>query len=174
MERRPTAVEIRAGGPQDAALLLALFDEAIDWLVARGQTGQWGDQPYSTRPAGVDQVQRLASGGGLWIAEQTGAAVGAVVVGSAPEYVPPADHRESYVQLLLTSRRCAGQGIGTCLIERAMAEARQRGCDQLRVDCWAGAPSLIAWYERNGFQRSGTFELKGWPGQIFTMPLAKA
>jgi GNAT superfamily N-acetyltransferase len=162
------------GGPLDAPLLLALFDEAIEWLVARGQTGQWGSQPYSARPAGVEQVERLASNGGLRIAEQAGTAVGALDLGSAPEYVPPSDHLESYVQLLLTSRTHARQGIGTVLVGRAIAEARQRGCEQLRVDCWAGAPSLIAWYERHGFHRSGTFTLNGWRGQIFLMPLAQS
>lgn len=142
--------------------------------VARGQTGQWGDQPYSARSAGVEQVERLAGGGGLRIAERAGTPVGALALGSAPKYVSPPDRLESYVLLLLTSRSYAGQGIGTRLVERAIVEARQRGCEQLRVDCWAGAPSLVAWYERNGFQRSGTFELNGWCGQIFSMALPQS
>ena len=41
----------------------------------------------------------------------------------------------------------------------------------LRVDCWAGAPALVAWYERQGFVRSGTFDVGGWIGQVFTMRL---
>jgi hypothetical protein len=56
-----------------------------------------------------------------------------------------------------------------------VALARERGVEQLRVDCWAGAPSLVGWYERVGFERSGTFELDGpldgWRGQLLTMPL---
>jgi GNAT superfamily N-acetyltransferase len=165
-------VEIRPGGLHDVPQLLALLDEAIAWLIARGQTEQWGDQPYSSRSTGVDRLARLAASGGLQIAERAGTVVGAVIVGSAPEYVPPSDRVESYVLLLLTSRQHAGQQIGTRLVEHAVMEARQRGCVRLRVDCWAGAPSLVAWYERNGFQRSGTFELNGWRGQIFTMTLA--
>ena len=40
----------------------------------------------------------------------------------------------------------------------------------LRVDCWAEAPGLVAWYERQGFTRSGTFELAdGWHGQVLSM-----
>jgi ribosomal protein S18 acetylase RimI-like enzyme len=165
-------VEIRTGGPRDVPVLLALFDEAIEWLVARGQTGQWGDQPYSSRSAGVDLVERLAGGSGLRIAESAGNAVGALVISSAPEYVPPSNRVESYVLLLLTSRKYAGRGIGTRLIEHAAMEAQEHGCVQLRVDCWAEALALIAWYERNGFRRSGTYELNGWRGQIFTMTLA--
>lgn len=90
MERvRGTAeAQIRSGGHEDAPWLLALFDEAIEWLVARGQAGQWGAEP------------RL---------------------------------------LLLTARAYAGRGIGARLVEQAVLEARQRGCAQLRVDCWAEA-----------------------------------
>jgi hypothetical protein len=35
-----SAIAITAGGPDDAPALLALFDDAVAWLVARGQTGQ--------------------------------------------------------------------------------------------------------------------------------------
>jgi hypothetical protein len=37
MDTGPT---IRAGNAGDVPTVLALFDEAIEWLVARGQTGQ--------------------------------------------------------------------------------------------------------------------------------------
>jgi GNAT superfamily N-acetyltransferase len=166
-------LEIRIGVPEDEAVLLAFFDEADDWLVARGQTGQWGDQPISADAESVQQVRRFCNGGGLRIAEHGGAPVGALVIGVAPDYVPPANQAESYIHLLLTSRRSAGNGIGARLIEQAVDEARRDGCSQLRVDCWAGAPSLLAWYQRNGFRPTGTFELKGWPGQVFTKPVAK-
>jgi GNAT superfamily N-acetyltransferase len=166
------AVRFRAGRPGDEPIVLGLFDEAITWLVARGRTGQWGSAPYSSRAAGVEQVQRMVSDGGLRIAELDGQPVGALVVGAAPSYVPPADRPELYVQLLLTSRSHAGQRIGTRLIHQALIEARQHGCEQIRVDCWAGAPQLIAWYERQGFARSDTFQVSDWTGQIFTMPIA--
>jgi GNAT superfamily N-acetyltransferase len=172
MTSLPDGLTIANGGPKHAAILLALLDEAIAWLVARGETGQWGSDAFSARPAGVAQAQRLAAGGGLRIGYLDGEPVAALVVGKAPEYVPVADRRELYIQLLLTSRHRAGQQLGDRLIERAIAEARQDDCQQLRVDCWAGAPELVAWYERHGFTRTGTFELEGWTGQIFAMPLA--
>jgi RimJ/RimL family protein N-acetyltransferase len=167
-------LRIRIGGPDDEAIVLGLFDEAIAWLVARDQTGQWGSAPYSSRRGGVQRVHRLASDGGLRIAERDGQPVGALVIGTAPRYLPPANCQELYIQLLLTSRAHAGQQIGTRLIRRAVTEACQRGCEQVRVDCWAGAPGLIAWYERQGFARSDKFELDGWNGQIFTMPTRPA
>lgn len=167
-------LEVRVGGPNDKSALLDLFDEAIAWLVARDQSGQWGSDPYSSRPFGIQQTDRLTSEGGLRIAGCAGRAVGALVVGSAPAYVTPPSYRELYIQLLLTSRAHAGQEIGARLIERAFNEARERGCEQVRVDCWAGAPGLIAWYERQGFLRSDRFELNGWPGQTFTKAIPTA
>ena len=53
----------------------------------------------------------------------------------------------------------------------AAQEARDAGAALLRVDCWAGAPPLVAWYERQGFQRTGTFDVGGWIGQVFAMRL---
>lgn len=169
----PAELTIRDGGPEDARALVALFDEAIAWLVTRGQTGQWGSEPYSSRPSGLAQARRLAAGGGLRLGHLDGEPVAALVLGDAPEYVPAADRAELYIQLLLTSRRRAGQHLGDRLVERAVAEATRLRCEQLRVDCWAGAPGLVGWYERHGFMRAGTFDLNGWRGQRFTMQLGK-
>ncbi|MGB8876968.1 MAG: GNAT family N-acetyltransferase, partial [Solirubrobacteraceae bacterium] len=76
-----------------------------------------------------------------------------------------------YIILLLSSRRLMGRGIGSELVNRAIALGNDRGAEVLRVDCWAHAPSLVRWYEKQGFSRSCRFELNGWQGQIFTMPL---
>ena len=43
-------LSIRPGSPADYDALLALFDEAVAWMVARGQEGQWGSRPFSERP----------------------------------------------------------------------------------------------------------------------------
>ena len=95
----------------------------------------------------------------------------ALVVGIAPLYVPPADRPELYINLLISSRRHAGSGIGSMLVRHAVGEARARDAQQLRVDCWAGAPTLVRWYRAQGFEPTGTFDVDGWPGQIFAMPL---
>jgi ribosomal protein S18 acetylase RimI-like enzyme len=168
-------LEIRQGGLADVPLLLEWFDEAVAWLVARGQVGQWGAEPLSQRPQSVAWVEGMASGGGLRIAELDGQPAGALIVGDAPPpHVPAIDRPELYIQLLLTSRRQAGRRIGTRLVEEAIAIARSRGVGMVRVDCWAEAPTLVAWYRRHGFEPAGTFEVGGWRGQIFEMPLGDA
>jgi RimJ/RimL family protein N-acetyltransferase/ribosomal protein S18 acetylase RimI-like enzyme len=163
---------IRQGEAGDAPLVLAMFDEAVEWVVARGQTGQWGTEPFSSKPQNVERAQAWASGGGLRVAEdEDGAALGVIVLGERYPHVEPVDEPERYVQLLLTSRDHAGRRVGATLVAAAAAEARAAGAALLRVDCWAGAPSLVAWYERQGFARSSTFEVDGWRGQVFTMRL---
>ena len=77
-------MEIRAGRPQDAAAVLALFDEAVEWLVARGQTGQWGSEPFSAIEARIARATEWAAGGGLRIAEHDATVVGALVLGAHP------------------------------------------------------------------------------------------
>ena len=77
-------MRIRAGGPGDAAAVLAMLDDAVRWLVAHGRQGQWGAEPFSAKPDQVALVQQWAAGDGLWIAEADGAPAGAMVLGPAP------------------------------------------------------------------------------------------
>ena len=164
-------MRIRRGGPADAAAVIGLFDEAVEWLVARGQTGQWGTEPLSRNAGMVARVERWAAGEGLWMAEVDGTVAGALVVGERPEHVHAVEEPELYVELLLSSRALAGRGIGAALIAHAVSLARDAGLSLLRVDCWAGAPTLVAFYERQGFARDGTFDMNGWQGQVFSMRL---
>ena len=162
-------MRIRVGGPPDAQAVLDLFDEAVAWLVARGQTGQWGTEPFSAFERRIERVREWAGGDGLRIAEISGVPVGALVLGRRAPWVEPTEEPELYVEALVTSRRDAGQDIGGALIRRAVEETRAAGLRLLRVDCWAGAPPLVAWYERQGFIRSGTFVVDGWQGQVFSL-----
>jgi GNAT superfamily N-acetyltransferase len=164
--------EIRHGDEGDTDWLLSLLDEAVAWMVARGQAGQWGTRRFSRSPRRIARVGGMIDSGGLRVAEWDGEPVAALVVGIAPLYVPPPDRPELYINLLISSRRHAGNGIGSELVRHAVAEARWRDVDQLRVDCWAGAPTLVRWYCDQGFAPSGRFNVDGWPGQIFAMPLA--
>nr|MDT0657292.1 GNAT family N-acetyltransferase [Micromonospora sp. DSM 115978] len=164
-------LRVRAGGPDDVAAVLALLDGATRWLVARGRTGQWGTEPHSTDPRRVAQARRWATGGGLHVAELDGVRVGALVVGEAMPYVPPATEPELYVNLLVTDRAHAGSGIGATLLAHAELIARERGVGLLRVDCYAGDDrALVGYYERQGFVATEAFEValndRRWPGQL--------
>jgi hypothetical protein len=47
---------IRRGAPADTQAVLALFDEALDWLVERGQGGPWSAAPFSHRSSTVARI----------------------------------------------------------------------------------------------------------------------
>ena len=165
-------MEIRRGGIGDADRLVALFDDAVAWLVARGQTGQWGSEPWSADRAKVQRARGWAKGGGLWLAaDGAGTTAGAMVLGDAHHYVPPPDRPELYIQVLLAAASHRGQGVGARLVGHAAEQARAAGAEQLRVDCWAGVPELPAAYERLGFSRTGSFAVGDWPGAILVRPL---
>jgi GNAT superfamily N-acetyltransferase len=168
-------LEIRRGRSSDGAGVLALWDTAIEWLAQRGQPEQWGTEPASSRARTREMVAEWVAGDGLRIAELDGVAVGAsVITPTGMAHVPPTPSSETYLMFLISERGHAGRGIGAALVRRAADEARAAGSEVLRVDCWAGAPALVAWYERQGFVRSDTFivEVRGeWHGQVFEMPL---
>lgn len=168
---------LRPGGPADASDVLRLLDDATAWLVAHGRTGQWGTEPASTDPRRIAQAEAWATGGGLWLAQLAGRPVGALVVGAATDYVPPATEPELYVNLLVTDRTYAGHGIGGRLLAHAADLARERGVGLLRVDCYAGSEgALVRWYERQGFTRTEPFTVERpgrepWPGQVLARRL---
>jgi GNAT superfamily N-acetyltransferase len=70
---------------------------------------------------------------------------------------------------VLSSRRHAGRGIGSLLVEHAADAARAAGSEILRVDCWARAPGLVEWYTRQGFEPADTFAVGDWQGQVFEL-----
>jgi hypothetical protein len=54
-------MRIRPGGPDDIAAVLALGDEAVKWMNARGNTRQWGTTP---RTGDQEREVRLLAGPG--------------------------------------------------------------------------------------------------------------
>ncbi|WP_244177138.1 GNAT family N-acetyltransferase [Streptomyces albus] len=162
------SVRIREGGPGDVPAVVALLDGAVEWLVARGRTGQWGTEPWSARPEAVERVTEIVRSGAPWMAELGGRPVGVIVL--APHGspgVPPAGEPEVFIRLLVTDRRFAGRDIGGALLRHAVEETRRQGRGLLRVDCYAGGDgALIEYYTRHGFHPVERFAVGDWPGQL--------
>lgn len=164
-------LSLRQGSVADTATVLALFDEAVGWLVERGLAGQWGEEAFSTRPDMAALVQRTLRDNDVHIAEHAGKTAGVLAVGSSPPYVPGSPVPELYVALLISTRQLAGNRIGARLLELATEIAHDRGVQMMRVDCWSDSPRLVRFYENQGFTRQGFFDLRGWRGQILGKPL---
>ena len=161
-------VIFRQANQADAAAVLQLFDEAIEWFQTFGNGQQWGTDPWSTQDRQVARVREACELPGAWIAvhEQIGVC-GALVLGEAMPYVPPADSTELYVRLLIASRHPLARGVGRALMSFAEAEARAAKVSQLRVDCYAGGSgSLVRFYESCGYELLLPFDEGDWPGQI--------
>ncbi|MFF7632306.1 GNAT family N-acetyltransferase [Kitasatospora sp. NPDC008050] len=170
-------MKIRNGGPEDVPAMIALADSAVAWLTAQGRTGQWGDRPWSTRPADIERMHHYARDYLLRIAEdQDGQVIGACVLAEELSdciaQVAPADVPELYVRFLLTDRARSGSGIGAALIDDAREESVRRGLELLRVDCFRSEDrALVRQYRALGFTESQAFEIprpdgSTWPGQI--------
>ncbi|MEU4246504.1 GNAT family N-acetyltransferase [Amycolatopsis sp. NPDC026612] len=159
---------IRSGDSGDADTLLRFFDEAVEWLIARGSSKQWGTEPWSRVPKRIDAVKGMAADPGLRIAVVDGEPAGALIVSEDhDQHVPAVDERELYIRLLITSRRFAGRRVGGRLVEYALDEARRRGIDLVRVDCWAGGDGeLQRYYEGQGFKPTVRFDVGEWAGQV--------
>jgi len=159
--------ELRPAGPEDKAAVLALMDEAVAWMTSRGNTEQWGTEPFSASPRRVAQADGWFGAGGAVLAMRDGKAAGALVVGEAPAYVAEPTEPEVYVVLLVASRDPRARGIGRVLLECAEDIGHELGVPALRVDCYAGGDqALVRFYESAGFTRTEAFEVKGWPGQV--------
>jgi GNAT superfamily N-acetyltransferase len=166
-------IEMRPARIEDEQALLGLFDEAILWLTERGLGGQWGSQPWSERPEKRQRIASLARSPGTTVAQIGHDVVGALEVNDqSPWYAPVTDEPSLYVDLLLTSRRFTGQGIGATLLECARADCLTRGLILLWVDCWAGGDRrLVRYYESAGFTATEAFDRAGWPGQLLVQRL---
>lgn len=166
-------MKIRPGGRDDLPDVLAVIDDAVDWLVLRGSGAQWGTEPWSEQQPNIERVERMAHDGDMWIAEIDGVCVGMLHVSEAPpSYAPSADDRELYVHFLVASRDYAGRGIGRHLLDFAFDQARQRDISLVRVDCWAGGDgALVRYYESCGFTRTSAFLRGEWQGQVLEQRL---
>ena len=159
-------LSLRQGSVADALTVLALFDESVQWLVQRGLSGQWGEEAFSARADTRALVHRTLRDNDVLVAEHAREVVGVLAVGASPPYVPGSPVPELYVVLLLSARRLHGNRIGARLLEQTVEIAQERSVQMIRVDCWAGAPGLVRFYETQGFRRQGLFDLQGWRGQI--------
>ena len=61
---------------------------------------------------------------------------------------------------LYTDPALTGQGIGTVLMEWALAEARRRGADEIQLSVWSENPGAQRFYARHGFAKVGETQFR--------------
>ena len=159
-----TPFSLRVATLEDTAPILELFDDAVVWMNSVGNTQQWGTTPFSGDPKRAAAVALWAGSGAAVIATRGDVPVGAMAVGEATPYAPPATEPELYVVSLVARH---GSGAGRVLLGCADVIARELGVSLLRVDCYAGGDqALVRFYESAGYTRTRQFDVQGWPGQV--------
>jgi ribosomal protein S18 acetylase RimI-like enzyme len=78
--------------------------------------------------------------------------------GFAPDGMPAADALE--VQQLYVDAERQRSGVGTALMDRAVAAAREQGLAGLWLSVWQDADWATAFYESYGFEKTGTAEFR--------------
>jgi GNAT superfamily N-acetyltransferase len=63
-----------------------------------------------------------------------------------------------YLSTLAVAPKAQGHGVGRQLLAAAEDYARQHGCTRINISVLSARPELLAWYERHGYQLTGTSE----------------
>ena len=159
-------MRIRTGSVADLPAVVRLMDRAVEWLVAQGRTGQWGDQPWSASETRVERLRGMIEPNELLVVDGEAGPVAALAHGPvAHAYVPPATEPEDFVLLLVSDPGV--RGAGRRLLDESWDRARAAGLTYQRVDCYGGDDGkLVRFYESAGFTRTAPFDVNGWPGQL--------
>lgn len=121
-QARGEVVTVTRATEADAATLVALYDEASAWLMARGSR-QW--PPGWWTPAVV--VKELRAGHEMYLARRDGEPVAKLTLQWDDAEVWGAQPPDAgYLHGLCVSRVVAGRGLGAALLDWAGARASQR------------------------------------------------
>jgi GNAT superfamily N-acetyltransferase len=150
---------IRRAVPSDAAAILAIRDEAAEWLLGRGIV-QWRPGEVS-----VDDVVGWMANGRVYVGELDNAIAGSVRLAWSDEEVWGEQEPDAaYVQALMTARPAAGLGLGRRLLDHVEAVAAASGRTRVRLSCLRGNVGLERFYVGAGYLEVGarSFEHPGW------------
>ena len=142
---------LRPATPADLSAVVALLDEAAEWLRERG-LDQWPKRfsPDWVAPAVADGEVQLAVVGDEPVGTYALVWADPVIWGDL------ADHEDAgYVHQLAVARSWAGRGIGERLLDHAGALVAEAGRRWVRLDCVAHNAGLRRYYRGLGFTELG-------------------
>ena len=158
-------MNVRRCQAEDVSVVAALLDEATAWVGERGYE-QW------PLPFPREQIAAAIERGEVYVAELDGDAVATVtLLWDDPTYWGERPADAAYVHKLAVRRACAGQRIGTAIVEWADATAATSGRRFLRLDCLRKNPGIRTYYERLGFEHRGDLVVGGRDMSIYERPV---
>lgn len=143
-----TAVTIRAARTDELDTVEDLLREASAWLASRG-IDQWQFPPHR------DRITRALGRGEVFLAMVDDQPIATLQVDdhADPEFWTADDEPGDalYVHRMAVSRKYAGAGVGSVLLDWASERAAAAGKPWLRLDAWKDNPGLHRYYESQGF-----------------------
>jgi GNAT superfamily N-acetyltransferase len=142
-------LEIVQAAPAEAEAVLALLQQAAQWLRDRG-IKQW---MHYLDPSAASDLTRAVKAGEVYVARLGGRIVGTMALLPSPGewdrqlWGDVADDA-LYVHRLAVDRSAAGAGIGDRMLDWAEGHARATGKRFLRLDCVGHNARLNAYYAR--------------------------
>ena len=173
-------LSVRQAVVGDMPTILAMIDEAADWLGTKG-TDQWA-RPWPSRESRDKRIQRGLRQKKTWMVELDGVPIGTVTLrrhGNRRLWTAQ-ERRERavYLSRLVVCRDYAGQAIGEALIDWAGARgAGAWGAQWIRIDVWTTNTALHDYYEKRGFRSYGdqrSAKINNYPSAaLFQKPVAE-
>jgi ribosomal protein S18 acetylase RimI-like enzyme len=87
--------------------------------------------------------------------------------------VRPMENGEWYLSMLAVSPACQANGMGKSIMAAAEAFVGERGARSVKISVINVRDSLIAWYERRGYARTGNVEPFPYDDPSIGVPLRK-
>ena len=150
-------MKIRYGTPDDATMLAELGAKTFFDTFAKDNTAEDLELHLKRSFSPEIQLQELSDPETIFlIAESDGVPVGyaQLVLNSLDESIKGTKPLE--IRRIYASQEFLGMGIGKELMQAAISEARQRGCDCVWLGVWEQNQSAINFYKKWGFQEVGS------------------
>ena len=142
---------LRAATPANVPALASLINRA--YRSEASQAG-WTTEGHLLDGPRIDEatlLQMLAAPNAVLLqAELVGQLAGCVHLENQGNYL--------YLSMLAVDPGAQAHGLGRQLLHAAEAHARQAGCATIRMSVLALRTELLAWYERQGYRRTGASE----------------
>jgi len=180
------AAFLRPARPEDATAIATLFDLAGSgipsclWASAAGP----GETPYAVGASRAHRPDANYSYRNATVAELHGVVIGMSLAyrladgdqdrpkdtSEGPDWLAPILDLERlvsgsfYINALAVDEQSRRVGLGSLLLEKTIAEARDSGCSLVSLQCFSRNKTAMAFYRRRGFRVKAERRLSGVPG----------
>lgn len=167
---------LRRADVADFEAVRSLLKEASRWLGTKN-TDQWAI-PWPDENGRNTNIRRAIRAGRTWIVLD-GDSQPAATLTTSPNHhgIWPEQNGQYepavYVRRITVSRRYAGLGLGSQLLDWAgLRASHEYGARRVRVDVWTTNKRLHAYYEKQGFAYRGLSPVPGYPSAaLFEKPV---